>query len=319
MTFQEKFPNSYNFYTVGTHDGVFHADEVFAIAFLKWIGYDFRVIRTREKEILSQCDILIDVGGVHDPENGKFDHHQDRNLQKSAFGLLVDALRDELADGPYKHFRQFVEGIDIMDTNPMSVTPASHKGVRSLQQVISGFNRVGESHQKLNFEKAVGFAALILENEWRNAVELEFVEVGYDHRTVLANGVAVCDRFIPNWKERGDHQFMVLPYTTPGQWQLVSADTTKAVVPEGVKDIPGFIFRHGSGFMATFENKEAAIEAAESIQCKLMYAAETLFGMGHWKESKEEAIKEANARYDFADSADSTSYERDIKIHIKQF
>lgn len=104
------------------------------------------------------------------------------------------------------------------------------------------------------------------------------------------------------------------------------------LVPVNLEMTTWQLFTPKGAFIREVSNEEAeaflstkpdyfiiGIEAAESIQGKLMYAAETLFGMGHWKESKEEAIKDGNDSYDSADSAGSTSYERDIKIHIKQF
>ena len=55
---------------IGTHNGVFHADEVLAISMLS-IFYDdnITVLRTRDPDILKTCDILVDIGG------GDFDHH----------------------------------------------------------------------------------------------------------------------------------------------------------------------------------------------------------------------------------------------------
>ena len=55
--------------TIGTHDHVFHADDVFAVATLKLIYPDAKVIRTRDTQLLKSCDIMVDVGG------GPFDHH----------------------------------------------------------------------------------------------------------------------------------------------------------------------------------------------------------------------------------------------------
>lgn len=62
--------NAYNIKTIGTHNGIFHQDEVVAIALLS-ILYDNKIIvkRTRDLDVLQLCDIVVDVGG------GKFDHH----------------------------------------------------------------------------------------------------------------------------------------------------------------------------------------------------------------------------------------------------
>lgn len=57
---------------IGTHSGIFHADEVVAISLLRLYHEEetLAVVRSRELEELSKCNILVDIGG------GKFDHHQ---------------------------------------------------------------------------------------------------------------------------------------------------------------------------------------------------------------------------------------------------
>eukprot|EP00882_Tetradesmus_deserticola_P023964 GHRQ01026162.1.p2 GENE.GHRQ01026162.1~~GHRQ01026162.1.p2 ORF type:complete len:117 (-),score=38.53 GHRQ01026162.1:159-509(-) len=32
--------------------------------------------RSRDKGTLDHCDVIIDVGGVYEPDNNRFDHHQ---------------------------------------------------------------------------------------------------------------------------------------------------------------------------------------------------------------------------------------------------
>lgn len=261
---------------VGTHDGVFHTDEVFALALLQDAiravcpNSHMYVIRTRDPKELALCDVLIDVGSQYDPKTGKFDHHQDRAITKSSFGLLYDEviLLCPLSDMSEPFFAQFVQGIDTMDVSPTSVTPASHEGVRSLQQVISGFNRIddGPEVQMEQFFKAVTFAAEILKNEFVSAQTKGRAEVDYLERKILDNNVALFYNFSPIWKEKGEHQFAILPYTKPGEWQLVSANTDVAVVPEEVKHVDGFIFRHNSGFMATFDSLTAARTAAKMVK-----------------------------------------------------
>lgn len=62
--------NTKNMITVGTHNGIFHQDEVVAIALIYLLyGDTVTVKRTRNPKILSRCDLVVDVGG------GEFDHH----------------------------------------------------------------------------------------------------------------------------------------------------------------------------------------------------------------------------------------------------
>jgi uncharacterized UPF0160 family protein len=61
---------------IATHDGTFHADDVFGVAVLAALFPDHRVIRTRNAADLAGADFAVDVGGVSDAASGRFDHHQ---------------------------------------------------------------------------------------------------------------------------------------------------------------------------------------------------------------------------------------------------
>ena len=83
-----------------THDGSFHSDDIFAAAtlilYLEKTNNNFspqggpasgwEIIRTRDPEIIKTGDYVFDVGGVHDPETNRFDHHQVGGAGKRAFG-----------------------------------------------------------------------------------------------------------------------------------------------------------------------------------------------------------------------------------------
>lgn len=57
---------------IGTHSGIFHADEVVAISLLHLYYQDesIAIVRTRDSKELLKCDLLVDIGG------GELDHHQ---------------------------------------------------------------------------------------------------------------------------------------------------------------------------------------------------------------------------------------------------
>nr|AAW26337.1 SJCHGC01215 protein [Schistosoma japonicum] len=63
---------------IGTHDGCFHCDEVLAVVLLKHLPEykNASVVRSRDPDVLSVCDVVVDVGGVYDPQTYRFDHHQ---------------------------------------------------------------------------------------------------------------------------------------------------------------------------------------------------------------------------------------------------
>ena len=62
---------------IGTHSGTFHSDEVLSTLLLKYHPNWQKsiIIRTRNTEILKQCDIVVDVGGIIEPKIFRFDHH----------------------------------------------------------------------------------------------------------------------------------------------------------------------------------------------------------------------------------------------------
>jgi uncharacterized UPF0160 family protein len=61
---------------IATHSGKFHADDVFAVAVLDIVFPGCELVRTRDPERVGAADFAVDVGGVWDPQAGRFDHHQ---------------------------------------------------------------------------------------------------------------------------------------------------------------------------------------------------------------------------------------------------
>uniref|UniRef100_H2ZNV2 Uncharacterized protein n=1 Tax=Ciona savignyi TaxID=51511 RepID=H2ZNV2_CIOSA len=76
---------------IGTHNGTFHCDEVLACYLLKLLPRykDAEVVRTRDMDIIEKCDIVVDVGGIHDHERCRYDHHQ------RTFAHTMNSLRPE--------------------------------------------------------------------------------------------------------------------------------------------------------------------------------------------------------------------------------
>ena len=46
-----------------------------------------RIVRTRDPVKLEPCDIVVDVGGVYDPNTQRYDHHQ---RQVVSLNLVVE-------------------------------------------------------------------------------------------------------------------------------------------------------------------------------------------------------------------------------------
>jgi len=62
--------------TIATHNGSFHADDVFGVGILMGVFPSHTLVRTRNHERIEAADFAVDVGGIWDTETGRFDHHQ---------------------------------------------------------------------------------------------------------------------------------------------------------------------------------------------------------------------------------------------------
>lgn len=77
---------------IGTHDGVFHCDEILACFMLQQLPkYEkAEIVRTRNEKLLAECNIVVDVGAVFDKDKLLYDHHQ--NSFKETFSTLRPEL-----------------------------------------------------------------------------------------------------------------------------------------------------------------------------------------------------------------------------------
>lgn len=94
-------------HTIITHNGTFHADDIFACATLSlYLKNNVKIIRTRDEKIIESGDYVVDVGGVYDPSTNRFDHHQkggagerENGIPYAAFGLVWKNFGKELCGG----------------------------------------------------------------------------------------------------------------------------------------------------------------------------------------------------------------------------
>lgn len=261
-----------------THDGMFHADEVVAKIFLElYLGRHFwGTIRTRDKNILAEAAAklnawIVDVTGELDPDNRILDHHQDADLSSAAGLVWYYFLRNKVDNEVAIHIDSFVAAIDNWDTNSGFIqewynTQPQLNGFINVSQIVAGFNRnIGNpKEQDQAFYEAYLFCFEIVKNVFYAAEEKAKSEREYNMRTILGNNVAVFENFSNVWKYKGHHQFAIMPH--PSGWQLQSASTQIAVIPEDIANIEGFVFRHMSGFIAVSSDKIALIEYASKLR-----------------------------------------------------
>ncbi|XP_067832930.1 UPF0160 protein MYG1, mitochondrial [Heptranchias perlo] len=109
---------------IGTHDGTFHCDEALACFLLRQLPeyQDAEIVRTRDPTRLAECEVVVDVGGVYDPEKLRFDHHQ-RSFSVSMSTLRLDSrwvTKLSSAGLVYHHFgtRIMAQTLGLDGTDP---------------------------------------------------------------------------------------------------------------------------------------------------------------------------------------------------------
>jgi uncharacterized UPF0160 family protein len=188
---------------IATHSGKFHADDVWAVAVLELVFPGCELIRTRDPARIDAADFAVDVGGVWDPQHGRFDHHQkgfsgarqsgvvyaSAGLVWKEYGAHCVALlaqahaghtlaAKDAQDIAYAIDSDLVQYLDMSDTGAARNAPGGY----GLSAVISGFNpnwmdeeRAGgaaaiEEMRQRQFWRAMEFITDILINQVRYRV-----------------------------------------------------------------------------------------------------------------------------------------------------
>jgi uncharacterized UPF0160 family protein len=169
-----------------THDGRFHADEIFALAVLNLIFPDLEIVRSRDEKVYKNADIIVDVGHVYDAENLIFDHHQrsfslkrEPGIPYASFGLVWKHYGEllcgssEAAEYIDSAIVQAIDaddnGIDIYETKIDGI------GFHTLSDIIESFvpRHVDDSDNvQKGFDRALKFATSYMNRQVKLAKEL---------------------------------------------------------------------------------------------------------------------------------------------------
>lgn len=280
-----------------THNGTFHADEVFAIAILeKLIGKPLEITRTRDAQVLEagvkNTDVfVVDVGLAYEPEKFNFDHHQDRNM-KSAAGLVWQHFGAEVCGGSSDAAMLVQEAIidlvDQTDTNQNNILmtmknhlPGGTDG--TVSGLLGAFNREtdDEGEQMQQFRKAIAFAATFLENSIYEAALIVAQKPIWDARKMLKSNVVRLEQHCKGWKKwaarESQIQFCLIPRTSLNnavegqQWQITSIDAVENPLPtleemQAQVNTPELIeFAHKARFLAVFNDEQTAMEVVDLL------------------------------------------------------
>jgi len=220
--------------TIATHNGNFHADDVFSIAALKNIFPSFNLIRTRDLSLIGQADIVIDVGGEYNPDAGRFDHHQrggagerENGIPYSSFGLIWQKYGLEICQGNQDVANSVDAGlVSTIDAIDCGHVEGVSQGI-SLSQTISMFNPTWQedSHFDSCFDEAVDFASRVLTRFIASA------NGGISAKAIVAiaienaddSRVIVLEKYTP-WKRTvhalsAEALYMIYP-SPSGQWRI---------------------------------------------------------------------------------------------------
>jgi len=288
--------------SVAVHDGEFHADDVFAVAVLCRI-MKVRFDRTRDKDILKQCDLRVDVGDRSDPEAGDYDHHQEgragerpNGVPYAAFGLVWRQFGQQVCSGDTEVMgevdRRLVQIVDARD-NGHDIWTETVDGVTpyTVSNVISDLNPCGGEDRDYNtaFEVAIDLATQILARvitqaqatvEDRRQVESAVAQaddsriIHFDQYNFKWAGL-VCSAsaqalYVVYPSEDGTYYFVQCVLTEPDSFNIRKA------LPENLaglrtdelaekSGVNGAIFVHPARFLGGASTREEAVRLAKIL------------------------------------------------------
>ncbi|MDH5371225.1 MAG: MYG1 family protein, partial [Gammaproteobacteria bacterium] len=220
--------------TIVTHNGNFHADDVFSIAALKSIIPSFKLIRTRDLDVIAQADMVIDVGGEYDAATDRFDHHQrggagerENGIPYSSFGLIWQKYGIEICQGNRDVAKAVDSGlVSTIDAIDCGHVEGIYEGI-SLSQTIGMFNPTWQEDADFDacFNEAVDFASRVLKRFIASAnggisakaLVAKAIENAEDPRVVVLEKYTPWKRTVHALSEEA--LYVVYPSQT-GQWRI---------------------------------------------------------------------------------------------------
>lgn len=257
-----------------THAGQFHADEILSVEMIKLIYGNIPVERTFTPSELDLNDskvAVLDIGGNFTPWLNNFDHHHDPSLPATNLlvfnkfaGQICDVFevepqdRVEFCDTVRKNLLNYISDVDcsIVLEQYTPHIPTLYSIIRNLNSLnpccngitsVSGFEIASEI-AKQAFIGACETAKLTVKGRklWNSFPKLS-AKVKLQETTEI----------IPNWRDLAveDGIMMLVQKNLRGGWQVVSRNSDELVLPVHPKQT----FRHNSGFMCVFAEKQEAI------------------------------------------------------------
>ncbi len=286
-----------------THDGSFHADDIFTAATLSLLlekrDEDFEIIRTRDPEIINAGDYVFDVGGIYNEEANRFDHHQkggvgkrENGIEYSSFGLVWKKFGEELCGS--KKITEIIDkklvtpvdandnGIDLSKNNYENVFPYIIDNVFSIFLPTS----LEDMDKDIQFFKVLIWAKEILSREIKKANDktkiTEIIQNFYknsdDKRLVIIDTPEVSRYEV--WDALQDFSEPLFVVYKTEEWRIVAmrldynSFKNRKDFPiawaglreeelQKVTGVPDATFCHRGLFLAGAKSKEGAIALAQ--------------------------------------------------------
>jgi uncharacterized UPF0160 family protein len=286
-----------------THNGTFHADELFAIATLQIFldGKPYEVIRTRDRAIIESADYVVDVGGSYDHAAHRYDHHQhggagtrENGIPYSSFGLVWKHFGEQISGSAaiaHRIDEQMCYPVDMGD-NGYDYYGLIRQDVEPLllQFVVAMFrptwNTSAPHHDERFAELLVIFRRILhlaIEVEQDNLEGARFVEEAYQQAT--DKRIIVMDRAYPWHHTLAAHPeplYVVKPKSVGTDWDvecvrdnpfgfenrknLPSAWAGLVETDSKLPEVTGVadaVFCHNRCYIAVARSKEGALKLAQ--------------------------------------------------------
>ncbi len=288
--------------TIVTHSGQFHADDIFAVATLSLFleeKNEIKVVRTRDPEIIKEADFVVDVGGIHDEEKNRFDHHQiggggirDNGIPYASFGLVWKKYGLELtgdSETSSKIEQKLVTPIDAYDNGITLGNPVfPDVEYYTIDDLVAAFRVTWKENEKeldTRFEFLVGITKELIIREIKKIKDKkeagEFILQAYtqsNNKTLLN-----LDKYYPYsayLDSMPDVLLVTYPDTSGNNWCLQAVNVpdkkfvSKILLPlpwagkrdkelEEATGVEGSVFCHKDRFFAVAKTREAIFKLAE--------------------------------------------------------
>jgi len=312
--------------TIATHNGSFHADDVFAVAALLLVCekkyntvrveegsketskeiykeiYNVEVIRSRDKEVLEKATHVVDVGGVYNPSQNRFDHHQEGGagvredgIPYASFGLVWKEYGEFLtgdAEIAEEIDKRIVTPIDAADNgltvgNSLSEKKSQSEWFYNVKDMVFAYRATWKEDDMIMdknflyltevFKKILGREISIIKDTKEGEKEVtEFLAINKG-KTLL-----IIDKHIPYERVLFSNPYVLLvvsPKRQSSDWSVEtvrdSFDTyvdrielplewagKKDVELQNITGVDDAIFCHNGRFIAVAKSKEGAIKLA---------------------------------------------------------